>query len=116
MQNRFAAIAVVFIASLVFCGFMVAKPTAGNTPVSAAIAPSIGIVAATAECSDCENRCQAWVDKCKDGGQYACYKAAACLCKCNLDEGGCGSSKDALRECYEQNEKLARELGPPDER
>lgn len=64
------------------------------------------------ECSKCEGKCKSWIDRCKDGGQYACYKAAACLCKCNLDAGGCGSSKEALQECYEENEKLAKELGP----
>jgi len=64
------------------------------------------------ECSKCEGKCKSWIDKCKDGGQYACYKAAACLCKCNLDAGGCGSSKEALQECYEKNEKLAKELEP----
>jgi hypothetical protein len=64
------------------------------------------------ECSKCEGKCKSWIDKCKDGGQYACYKAAACLCKCNLDAGGCGSSKEALQECYEKNEKLAKDLGP----
>lgn len=62
------------------------------------------------ECSKCEGKCKSWIDKCKDGGQRACYKAAACLCKCNLDAGGCGSSKEALQECYEKNEKLAKEL------
>ena len=64
------------------------------------------------ECSKCEGKCKAWIDKCKNGGQYACYKAAACLCKCNLDAGGCGSSKEALQECYDKNEKAAKELGP----
>lgn len=64
------------------------------------------------ECSKCDAKCKSWVDKCKEGGQYACYKAAACLCKCNLDAGGCGSSKEALQECYEKNEKLAKELEP----
>ena len=64
------------------------------------------------ECAKCEGKCKAWVDKCKDGSQYACYKAAACLCKCNLDAGGCGSSKEALQECYERNEKAAKEIGP----
>jgi len=91
-----------------------AMPTSGNTsPAIGTSSPTV-MVPATPECSDCENRCEDWIDKCKEGGQYACYKAAACLCKCNLDEGGCGSSKEALRECYEQNEKLARELGPPE--
>jgi hypothetical protein len=64
------------------------------------------------QCAQCESTCKSWIDQCKQGGQYACYKAAACLCKCNLDAGGCGSSKEALRECYEQNEKSARDLGP----
>lgn len=71
-------------------------------------------VSASQECAKCEGKCKTWIDKCKDGGQYACYKAAACLCKCNLDAGGCGSSKKALEECYEENEKLAKQLGPPD--
>lgn len=68
--------------------------------------------AAPQECAKCEGKCKSWIDKCKDGSQYACYKAAACLCKCNLDAGGCGSSKEALQECYEKNEKAAKELGP----
>ena len=70
--------------------------------------------AAPQQCAKCEGKCKAWIDKCKEGGQYACYKAAACLCKCNLDAGGCGSSKEALEECYQKNEKLAKELGSPD--
>lgn len=68
------------------------------------------------ECAQCEKKCQALIDKCAEGGQQACYKAAACLCKCNLDAGGCGSSKDALRECVENNERAARELESPDPR
>ena len=80
-----------------------------SRPVSTA--DSVTIVAQQ-ECSKCEGKCKNWIDKCQDGGQYACYKAAACLCKCNLDAGGCGSSKEALQECYEKNEKLAKELGP----
>ena len=64
------------------------------------------------ECSECEGKCKPWIDKCKAGGQYGCYKAAACLCKYNLDAGGCGSSKEARQKCYEENEKLAKELEP----
>lgn len=81
----------------------------------AAEAPVSSTVLAQQECAKCEGKCKAWIDKCKEGGQYACYKAAACLCKCNLDAGGCGSSKKALEECYEENEKLAKELGSPDD-
>lgn len=83
-------------------------------PVEAANVVLPPAVIASQECAKCEGKCKAWIDKCKDGGQYACYKAAACLCKCNLDAGGCGSSKKALEECVEQNEKLAKELGSPD--
>ncbi len=78
----------------------------------AAAGESSATVIEPQECSKCESKCKSWIDKCKEGGQYACYKAAACLCKCNLDAGGCGSSKEALRECYEKNEKLAKEFEP----
>jgi len=80
----------------------------------AAAGESVLTVVAQQECSKCEGKCKSWVDKCKEGRQYACYKAAACLCKCNLDAGGCGSSKEALQECYEKNEKLAKDLEPDD--
>lgn len=112
MKNRIAGVALAFVASLIFCGLMIGKPQMDNRHAPTSIDPTTSIASTPAECADCENRCEAWMNKCKEGGQYACYKAAACLCKCNLDEGGCGSSKEALRECYEQNEKLARELGP----
>jgi hypothetical protein len=82
--------------------------------VDAATAALPPAVIASQECAKCDGKCKAWVDKCKDGGQYACYKASACLCKCSLDAGGCGNTKKALEECVEQNEKLAKELGPPD--
>jgi hypothetical protein len=77
-----------------------------------ALIESSAMVLEPQECSKCEGKCKGWIDKCKEGGQYACYKAAACLCKCNLDAGGCGSSKEALQECYEKNEKLAKDLEP----
>ncbi|HXQ73152.1 MAG TPA: hypothetical protein VN844_21815 [Pyrinomonadaceae bacterium] len=90
------------------------RGTSSVAPVEAANVVLPPAVIASQECAKCEGKCKAWIDKCKDGGQYACYKAAACLCKCNLDAGGCGSSKKALEECVEQNEKAAKELGPPD--
>ena len=68
-------------------------------------------VTAVQECTKCEGKCKAWVEKCKDGSQYGCYKASACLCKCSLDAGGCGSSKQALEDCNEENEKRAKEVG-----
>jgi hypothetical protein len=61
-------------------------------------------------CSGCEQRCESRTRECKNGSVRSCYLAAACLCQCNLDAGGCGSSTSSLRECVQQNEKLAREL------
>lgn len=61
-------------------------------------------------CSECAGKCQHFVDDCKKGGQAACYRAAACLCQCNLDAGGCGSSREALQKCVDENTKRAKEL------
>jgi|SRR6185369_5062256 len=101
---------------LTFIVLLVVFSVATSSKVSrAAAGESVPTVVAQQECSKCEGKCKSWVDKCKEGGQYACYKAAACLCKCNLDAGGCGSSKEALQECYEKNEKLAKDLEPEDQ-
>jgi hypothetical protein len=61
-------------------------------------------------CAGCESRCETQIRACKNGSIRSCYLAAACLCQCNLDAGGCGSSTTALRQCVEQNERLAQEL------
>lgn len=65
---------------------------------------------AAAPCAECPNQCQSHVNACKDGSVKECYLAAACLCQCNLDAGGCGSDKEALRQCVEDNNKNARAL------
>ena len=116
MRNRTRTGAVLLLSCLTAVGLAYNFSHAASPLPSAgaADAAEISTVLAAQECAKCEGKCKTWVDKCKEGGQYACYKAAACLCKCNLDAGGCGSSKKALEECYEENEKLARELGPPD--
>lgn len=62
-------------------------------------------------CEKCGDTCQAKTDECKNGSVKACYLAAACLCQCNLDAGGCGSDKEALEKCVRDNEKNARDLG-----
>jgi hypothetical protein len=112
MKSKFGLVIAVVLASLVLGGLMQGRSHPNPASSVEGAVSAFAVVTAQQECAACESKCDAWVQKCKDGGQYACYKAAACLCKCNLDAGGCGSSKDALRECYEQNEKLARELGP----
>ena len=110
MKSKFAA-AIVFVAFLSFVGLPLGR-SSQVSPSTSAYKAETELIEASSDCADCESRCDSWISKCKEGGQYGCYKAAACLCKCNLDEGGCGSSKEALRECYEENEKLARELDP----
>ena len=115
MKKRTHPVAVLLLSCLTAVGLAYNFSHAAPFPsADAAEAPEISTVIVAQECAKCEGKCKTWIDKCKEGAQHACYKAAACLCKCNLDAGGCGSSKKALEECYEENEKLARELGPPD--
>jgi hypothetical protein len=99
---------------VLFCALLAVGMSYGLGQANPSV-PTTETILAPQECAKCEGKCKAWIDKCKEGGQYACYKAAACLCKCNLDAGGCGSSKEALQECYEKNEKLAKDLGPDSE-
>jgi hypothetical protein len=61
-------------------------------------------------CGQCEAKVAPLVQACKDGSIKSCYQAAAALCQCNLDAGGCGSDREALRECVRDNNRLAAEL------
>jgi hypothetical protein len=116
MTNKIRAAAFLLLLCLIAIGlnrsFMPAASSSHSVAGPKVAASSHVIVAQAQDCAKCEEKCKTWIDKCKDGGQYACYKAAACLCKCNLDAGGCGSSKKALEECYEENKKHAKQLGP----
>jgi hypothetical protein len=116
MKNRTRGGAVFLLSCLTAIGlaYNFSRAASAFPSADAAEALETSTIVVAQECAKCEDKCKTWIDKCKEGGQYACYKAAACLCKCNLDAGGCGSSKKALEECYEENEKLARKLGPPD--
>lgn len=116
MKKRFWLVVAAFTSCLLFGGLLPGASQTTTTARPGAAAARAAESAPAQECSECEGKCQAWIEKCKEGGQYACYKAASCLCKCNLDAGGCGSAKEALKECYEQNEKLAQELGSPGRR
>lgn len=114
MRKRLLLMTVTFTGVLLLGGMVLSNSRMAIRAIAnAKVSPATSVVTFPQECAQCENKCKAWTDKCKEGGQYACYKAAACLCKCNLDAGGCGSSKEALKECYEQNEKSARELESP---
>jgi hypothetical protein len=83
----------------------------GVADAAPSCATATGAVADQGACSACAQQCSAKTEACEDGSIKSCYLAAACLCQCNLDAGGCGSSKQALRECVDENERLARELG-----
>jgi hypothetical protein len=116
MKKRFWLLLATFTGCLLLGGTILSNSPATTTATAKAKPEAATVVTLPQECAQCESKCQSWVDKCKEGGQYACYKAAACLCKCNLDAGGCGSSKEALKKCYEENEKLAKELESPEQR
>lgn len=62
------------------------------------------------DCSECAERVQPLVEQCKQGQMSACYRAAQYLCQCNLDAGGCGSSREALQQCVDENKKLADQM------
>lgn len=68
------------------------------------------------ECSACKHamedggKCSDVTKECKGGSVRSCYLAAACLCQCNLDAGGCGSDRDALKECVDKNQKNAHDM------
>jgi hypothetical protein len=68
------------------------------------------LAAEAGACDECADTCAAKTQACKDGSIKSCYLAAVCLCQCNLDAGGCGSSREQLKECVDENQKLADEL------
>jgi len=118
----------VFLGTVLASGIMSARVHARDASVREAVLTAAGssgrpnpIVCAAAKstsaspaggeaCRDCTNACEQRIAACQAGSVKACYQAAACLCRCNLEQGGCGSSTDALRTCAEENERLAREV------
>ena len=51
-------------------------------------------------CERCQqSRCTDLITSCNAGALPACHAAAACLCKCDLDAGGCGVAESELRAC-----------------
>jgi len=79
--------------------------------VGAALLTSIPAFAQSGGCGSCTGQCSQVFADCKQGNQASCYLAAACLCQCNLDNGGCGSSREALQQCIDQNNQAAKQLG-----
>lgn len=116
MRDRFRTKIAAFAICLLLSGLILSGAQPTDISTAKAKAETLSVETPPQECARCAASCKSWVDKCQEGGQYACYKAAACLCKCNLDAGGCGSSKEALKECYEENEKAAKELETPEQR
>lgn len=62
----------------------------------------------SAACGGCKSAPQQAA--CANGSQAACYLAAAWLCQCNLNAGGCGSTPAALQQCISQNQASAASL------
>ena len=88
------------------------QPSSGfNAPATAGGLAGGG--SARGACSGCESQCAALTTSCKSGGQSACYRAAACLCQCNLNAGGCGTSTAALQQCVQENTRSAQQLKSP---
>jgi hypothetical protein len=91
------------------------KPTPADDkkPAALCVAAQAQMAFQATECSNCTNNADytRYLAECKGGSVRSCYLAAAALCQCNLDAGGCGSSTDALRTCVEQNRKQAQDLG-----
>jgi hypothetical protein len=115
MKRKFWVICATFVSCLLLSGAILSNSQTTIRATARTEGSKAIVVRSPQECAQCADKCKAWADKCQEGGQYACYKAAACLCKCNLDAGGCGSSKEALKQCYEENEKSAKELESPRE-
>ncbi len=82
-------------------------PAPNGGTISSKLAPTPLVQNA---CGQCENRCSDKTRQCASGSIKACYEAAVCLCQCNLDAGGCGSSKDALQQCVRDNQRAADDL------
>lgn len=60
--------------------------------------------------SSCLNvECGALKQACQQGGQAACYRAAACVCRCHLNKG-CSGSQAQLQQCVQENEANAQRL------
>lgn len=87
---------------LLFAGLVLAALTLSTGSVSLSQTPC----AACSTSQEVKDRTQ----ECKDGSVKSCYLAAAALCQCNLDAGGCGSSTQALKECVAKNRKSAEDL------
>ncbi|NVN97295.1 hypothetical protein HXX01_03650 [Candidatus Nomurabacteria bacterium] len=56
-------------------------------------------------CSQCTSRCKGY-----GKGMADLYREAACLCQCNYDAGGCGSSRSFLLQCVRENNANAMKL------
>jgi hypothetical protein len=47
---------------------------------------------------------------CTTGNFASCYRAAAALCQCNINKGGCGNNAQALQSCVASNTNSADSL------
>lgn len=67
-------------------------------------------VSSREDCDACLTTCSTLRTACDQGSIKDCYRAGACMCRCRLDAGGCGSAPEALRQCISTSE--AKAAGP----
>ncbi len=73
-------------------------PAAATGGSAAPAAPAVAVLPAA--CGTCASvRCAVSFAACGAGSAGACGEAAACVCACQLEQGGCGGSLEALRRC-----------------
>jgi hypothetical protein len=88
-------------------GETTAQPTGDSVPVPAAT----DTAQAADDCTTaCDQQCAYVRGECQGGSTASCYRAASCLCACNLAHGGCGSAPDALEQCVRENDEKAASM------
>jgi TPR repeat protein len=72
-----------------------APPAVNMTAAPAPAAPPSNCSGCAAECAPLTARCQT--------SMPACYESAACLCRCQRNDGGCGMPLASLDQCISDN-------------
>lgn len=90
------------------------KATAGGGGVASTSAATSGAgfsMTRTPGCDNCQDgECKADWTACQSGSQSGCYRAAACICRCQQRLGGCGTSASSLAFCVSSNTERASQL------
>lgn len=79
--------------------------TIGSARGTVAASPASG--GASPACEACAARCDEFVLTCQSGVTADCQRFSACVCRCQLEAGGCGQTSARLTQCIETNEARA---------